>query len=198
MASKPRAWPSRRIDSASSPPSSTSASAAARMRSRLSGTRGSGCAAAIDKAYGVRLAYAVSLHRKKEGAMVATTTAPATMKAVLRSKFGSTDVLEVGEAERPALTADGVLVRVRAASINRADWYELTGTPLLARPMMGGLRRPKSRLVGTDFAGVAEAVGSEVDDIQPGDEVFGGKSGAFAEYVCARVLVRKPANLSFE
>jgi NADPH:quinone reductase-like Zn-dependent oxidoreductase len=132
--------------------------------------------------------------------MAATATAPATtMKAVLRTRYGSPDVLELSEVEKPELTPDGTLVRVRAASVNRADWYELTGTPLFARPMMGGVRKPKSPAIGGDFAGIVEAVGEEVTDLQPGDEVFGGRTGAFGEYVCARVAVaKKPANLSFE
>src|SRR5262249_44002677 len=128
MASKPSACPSLRIDSDSIPPWSARSRAAFRMRSRLSGRRGSGCAA-IDKTYAVRLSYAVSLHRTKEGAMAATATEQATtMKAVLRPRYGSPDVLELTEVGKPELTPDGTLVRVRAASVNRADWYELTGT----------------------------------------------------------------------
>ena len=123
----------------------------------------------------------------------------ATMTAVVRRRYGSPDVLELAEVEKPELVDDGVLVRVRASSVNRADWYGLTGTPYLARPMMGGLRRPKSALFGGDFAGIVEAVGRDVTDLQPGDEVFGGRTGAFAEYVCVRNgVARKPANLSFE
>lgn len=122
----------------------------------------------------------------------------ALMHAVVRSRWGPPDVLGVGEVERPELTDDRVLVRVRASSINKADWHSLTGTPVLARPLMGGIRRPKSRLIGTDFAGVVEAVGKDVTDVAPGDEVFGGRDGAYAEYVCALSYVRKPANLTFE
>jgi NADPH:quinone reductase-like Zn-dependent oxidoreductase len=121
-----------------------------------------------------------------------------TMRAVVRDRYGSPDVLALGEVGKPELTADRVLVRVRAASVNRSDWYELTGM-YLARPQ-NGLRRPKSRLVGGDFAGVVEAVGTDVTEFRPGDEVFGGRSGAFAEYVCARAVsvALKPARLSFE
>jgi len=132
--------------------------------------------------------------------MTATESEPhTTMKAVVRDSYGSPDVLELREVEKPELADDGILVRVHASSVNRGDWHALTGTPLLARPMMDGLLRPKSPLIGGDFAGIVEAVGSQIGDLQPGDEVFGGRTGAFAEYVCARMgFARKPANLTFE
>jgi NADPH:quinone reductase-like Zn-dependent oxidoreductase len=122
-----------------------------------------------------------------------------TMKAIVREKYGSPDVLAIQEVARPELADDGVLVRVRAASLNQVDWYEVTGAPWIARPMTG-LRGPKgSLLVGHDFAGTVEAVGKDVTDLQPGDDVFGGSIGSLAEYVCARVGVGlKPANLTFE
>jgi NADPH:quinone reductase-like Zn-dependent oxidoreductase len=121
----------------------------------------------------------------------------ATMKAIVREKYGPPDVLELKDVEQPELTDDGVLVRVRAASVNRVDWYDVTGTPLVARPLAG--LRPKSRLVGCDFAGKVEAVGKDVTDFQPGDEVFGEKNGAFAEFVCVeKAIARKPSNLTFE
>ena len=119
------------------------------------------------------------------------------MRAAIRTTYGSPDVLELREIEKPDLADDGVLVRVHAASVNRADWYTLTGTPYLGRPSMG-LRQPKSQLLGTDFAGTVEAVGKDVTRFRPGDEVFGGRSGAFAEYVCARSVALKPARLTFE
>ncbi|MGZ4382813.1 MAG: NAD(P)-dependent alcohol dehydrogenase [Gaiellaceae bacterium] len=122
------------------------------------------------------------------------------MKAIVREKYGPPDVLELQEVAKPELTGDGVLVRVRAASVNRIDWYDVTGTPWIARPMTG-LRGPKSRLVGRDFAGTVEAVGKDAADFQPGDEVFGAGSGSFAEYVCVPMggrVARKPANLTFE
>src|SRR5207302_5159748 len=99
----------------------------------------------------------------------------------------------------PELTDDDrVLVRVQAASLARGDWYTLTGL-YVGRGEMG-LRKPKSRLVGGDFAGTVEAVGRDVTGFQPGDEVFGARSGALAEYVCARArsVARKPARLTFE
>src|SRR6187399_2483119 len=107
-----------------------------------------------------------------------------TMKAVVRDTYGSPDVLELEEVEKPELTDDGVLVRVHAASVNRGDWYTLTGMAV-ARPATG-LRKPRSRQLGGDFAGTVEAVGADVTAFRPGDEVFGGRAGAFAEYVCAR------------
>jgi NADPH:quinone reductase-like Zn-dependent oxidoreductase len=122
-----------------------------------------------------------------------------TMKAVVRDSYGSPDVLALREVEKPELTDDGILVRVRASSVNRADWHALTGTPVLARPLMEGILKPKSPLFGGDFAGVVEAVGREITDLEPGDEVFGARTGAYAEYVCARMgFARKPANLTFE
>ena len=120
------------------------------------------------------------------------------MRAIVRNRYGPPDVLELGETDKPELTDDGVLVRVRAASINAADWYELTGTPYVARMQMG-LRKPKSNTLGVDFAGTVEAVGRDVTQLRPGDDVFGGRSGAFADYVCARrAVVAKPAALTFE
>jgi NADPH:quinone reductase-like Zn-dependent oxidoreductase len=120
------------------------------------------------------------------------------MKAIVRTAYGPPDGLQLREIERPELADDGVLVRVRAASVNRADWYTMTGRPYIAaRPTMGVLK-PRSELFGTDFAGTVEAVGRDVTDIQPGDEVFGARTGAFAEYVCARQIALKPANVTFE
>ena len=120
------------------------------------------------------------------------------MKAFVRDRYCSPEKLEVKEVAKPELADDGVLVRVRATSLNRGDWYTTVGAPLVGRPMMG-LLKPRSPLIGGDFAGVVEAVGKDVTDFEPGDEVFGGRTGAFAEYVCSRLgLARKPANLSFE
>ncbi len=122
------------------------------------------------------------------------------MRAVVRDRYGSPDVLELQEVEVPALTDDGVLVRVHAASVNRADWYALTGTPFVGRTAMG-LLRPKEHGLGTDFAGTVEAVGKDVSQFRAGDEVFGGRDGAFAEYVCvreSRAIVPVPAGVTFE
>lgn len=128
----------------------------------------------------------------------AATQQGTTMKAVVRARYGSPDVIELRQVAKPKLTDDGVLVRVRAASVNRVDWYYLTGVPLFTRVFFG-LRRPKELQLGRDFAGTVEAVGKDVTDLQPGDDVFGGRAGALAEYVCASLcVVRKPANLTFE
>jgi NADPH:quinone reductase-like Zn-dependent oxidoreductase len=123
------------------------------------------------------------------------------MKAAVRDSYGSPrDVVEIREIDKP-VPADGeVLVRVRAASLNRADWYEVVGRPWIARPTTG-LRKPKSERLGTDYAGTVEAVGVDVTEFQPGDEVFGARSGSLAEYVAARAdrgIVPKPANVAFE
>lgn len=121
------------------------------------------------------------------------------MKALVRHRYGGPGVVHVEEVERPALEDDRVLVRVHASSLNKLDWHTLRGWPRLFRLISrGGTLRPKDPLLGVDFAGVVEAVGSAVDDLEVGDEVFGGRDGAFAEYVAATNLVRKPANVSFE
>jgi len=121
------------------------------------------------------------------------------MKALVRHRFGGPGVVRVEEVDQPELTDDRVLVRVRASSVNKADWHELRGWPRFLRPVTrNGVLRPKSALFGCDFAGVVGAVGKDVSDLVPGDEVFGGRSGAFAEYVSALNVVRKPPNVSFE
>ena len=131
------------------------------------------------------------------------TMAPAqrtTMKAIVREKYGSPDVLELRNTDRPAIDDDGVLVRVRAASINAYDWHMMRGLPFLAR-MGGGLRRPKSRAMGVDVAGQVEAVGKNVTRFRVGDEVYGARAGSLAEYVRGgpqSFLVPKPAGLTFE
>jgi len=122
------------------------------------------------------------------------------MRAVVRDRFGPPDMLEIRDVETPAPADDEVLVRVRATSVNPADWYGVTGTPYVGRVEMG-LLRPKSNRVGTDLAGTVEAVGRDVTRFRPGDDVFGAKNGAFAEYVCVReerAIVAKPANVTFE
>ncbi len=122
------------------------------------------------------------------------------MKAIVNEEYGPPEDLELREIDRPAVGDDGVLVRVHASSVNPADWHMLRGEPYLAR-LMGGFRKPKQPVPGTDVAGHVEAVGKNVTEFQPGDEVFGAKGGAFAEYVCAgekNLLVPKPAGLTFE
>ncbi len=107
------------------------------------------------------------------------------MKAIVYEKYGSPDVLELQEIEKPAVTEGGVLVRVHAASVNPLDWHFLRGAPLVVRAM-AGLLKPKRKILGADVAGEVEAVGAKVTQFQPGDEVFGScpELGAFAEYLC--------------
>jgi NADPH:quinone reductase-like Zn-dependent oxidoreductase len=122
------------------------------------------------------------------------------MKAIVQDRYGSADVLELREVERPVPAAGEVLVRVRASSVNAADWHIMRGDPYFARLFLG-LRGPKARIRGLDFAGVIEAVGPGVSGmLQVGDEVFGEVEGSFAEYVRvpAGLVERKPVNLTFE
>jgi len=123
------------------------------------------------------------------------------MKAIIYTKYGPPDVLQIAEVEKPTPKEDQVLIKVHAASINLSDWEGLRGKPLYAR--IGGLLKPGSKILGSDIAGRVEATGRNVRQFQPGDEVFGlmlDYSGGFAEYVCApeRVLALKPAGLTFE
>jgi len=122
------------------------------------------------------------------------------MKAIVYTKYGPPDVLELKEVEKPTPKENEVLLKVRAASLNALDWHLMRGRPLAIRLMIGGLRKPKITRPGRDAAGLVEEVGSSVTQFKPGDEVFGPCPGAFAEYVCAdeNRLVLKPANISFE
>jgi NADPH:quinone reductase-like Zn-dependent oxidoreductase len=123
------------------------------------------------------------------------------MKAVVYTNYGSPDVLEIRDIKKPVPNDDQILIKVRAASINPLDWHFMEGTPYIMRAMGVGLRKPKDPRLGVDMAGQVEAVGKNVTQFKPGDEVFGGRTGAFAEYVCARAdraIVLKPANLTFE
>ena len=121
------------------------------------------------------------------------------MKAIVRHRYGSPEVLELEDIEKPTVDDDSVLVRVRAASLNALDWHFMRGAPLLAR-MGQGLRAPKSQGLGVDVAGEVEAVGKDVTEFRPGDEVFGRASGALAEYARGKAgsFAPKPANISFE
>jgi NADPH:quinone reductase-like Zn-dependent oxidoreductase len=120
------------------------------------------------------------------------------MKAIVHERYGRPDVLELRDVDVPVPGDQQVLVRVYATSVNPVEWYGVTG-PIFAR-IGNGLRKPKATSVGTDLAGRVEAVGSDVKDVRPGDEVFGTGIGAWAEYAAAREirLARKPANVSFE
>ena len=123
------------------------------------------------------------------------------MKAIVYYKYGSPDVLELEEVQQPTPKDDQVLVRVEAASVNPLDWHFLRATPSVARLAMG-LLKPKCKILGADLAGRVEAVGGNVTQFQPGDEIFGGSLnlGAFAEYVCVNEdgLMLKPASTTFE
>jgi NADPH:quinone reductase-like Zn-dependent oxidoreductase len=130
------------------------------------------------------------------------------MKAIVQNRYGSPDVLQLREIDKPNVGDDEVLVRVRAASLNPDVWHALRGVPYVLRIMGSGLRRPKNPVPGTDLAGIVESVGRNVRRFHPGDEVFGqsvganlwGNGGTYAEYAAvpeARLQL-KPANLTFE
>ena len=122
------------------------------------------------------------------------------MKAIVYHDYGSPDVLQLEEIEKPVAADNEVLIKVRAASINPLDWHFMRGTPYIVRIVMTGLSKPKNPRLGVDVAGQVEAVGSTVTQFKPGDEVFGTCRGAFAEYVCTSEsnLVIKPNNVTFE
>lgn len=121
------------------------------------------------------------------------------MRAVVRTRYGESDVLRVREVERPELTEGRVLVRVKAAGVNMAEWHLMTGKPLLVRLAMG-FPAPKNPVLGEDLAGIVEEVGPGVTRFAVGDEVFGAGDGSFAEIVRVRedLLQRKPSSVSFE
>ena len=130
------------------------------------------------------------------------------MKAIVQATYGSPDVLELMDIDKPVPEDDEVLVRVRAASVHPDVWHVLTGLPYVLRMMGAGLRKPKNPVPGTDLAGVIESVGKNVTRFGPGDEVFGEtmkgmqwiNGGAYAEYATApeEALALKPANVTFE
>jgi NADPH:quinone reductase-like Zn-dependent oxidoreductase len=125
------------------------------------------------------------------------------MNAIVYHEYGSPDVLDLEDIDKPPVKDDEVLVRVHAASVNRLDWHLMRGSPYIAR-LQAGLRKPKDSVLGADVAGKVEAVGKHVTKFQPGDDVFGSLFGhgfgALAEYVSVSddLLELKPANLSFE
>jgi NADPH:quinone reductase-like Zn-dependent oxidoreductase len=122
------------------------------------------------------------------------------MKAIVRDAYGSADVLELRDIDRPVVGADEVLVRVHAAGVDQGVWHVMAGLPYPIRLAGYGLRAPKNPVLGADVAGVVQAVGKEVSRFQPGDEVFGIATGSYAEYARASEnrLAPKPANLTFE
>jgi NADPH:quinone reductase-like Zn-dependent oxidoreductase len=121
------------------------------------------------------------------------------MKAIVHSRYGPPDALELKDIDTPTVTDDEVLVQVQAAAVGKGDWLTVQGLPYVAR-MRYGLPRPKHPVPGFDVAGHIEAAGSKVTQLQPGDAVFGWCDGSFAEYAAVpeRQLARKPANLTFE
>jgi NADPH:quinone reductase-like Zn-dependent oxidoreductase len=136
------------------------------------------------------------------------TTDPPTMQAIIQDGYGAPErVLRLDQTARPSIGADDVLIRVRATSVNTPDWATVAGVPYALR-LRSGLRRPSHQVRGSDVAGVVEAVGPRVTDLQPGDEVLGSlwgstigsQAGAFAQYTVAPAsqLVKKPVGLSFE
>ena len=122
------------------------------------------------------------------------------MKAIVRDRYGSADVLELRDVERPLVGDDDVVVRVRAAGVDQGVWHVMAGLPYPIRVAGFGLRAPKNPVLGADVAGVVQAVGKEVSGFRPGDEVFGIAKGSYAEYALASEdrLAPKPANLTFE
>jgi NADPH:quinone reductase-like Zn-dependent oxidoreductase len=122
------------------------------------------------------------------------------MKAIVYCDYGLAN-LKLADIAKPTPTDDQVLVKVHAASVNPYDWHFVEGTPKIMRAMGVGLRKPKDTRLGVDFAGTVEAVGKNVTQYKPGDEVFGGSTGAFAQYLCRRAtgsVALKPAGLTFE
>lgn len=120
------------------------------------------------------------------------------MKAIVYCDYGSADVLKLEEIAKPVPKENQILIKIQAAAANPFDWHFMRGTPYIMR-LDSGLRKPKVTQLGVDYAGTVEAVGSKVTQFKPGDEVFGGRTGAFAEYICAteRALALKPANVTF-
>jgi Alcohol dehydrogenase GroES-like domain len=123
-----------------------------------------------------------------------------TMKAVVQDGYGSADVLELRDIDKPEVADDEVLVRVHAAGVDRGVWHLMTGQAYVIRLAGYGIRRPKHRVRGRELAGRVEAIGQAVTRFRPGDEVIGTCEGSFAEYACAREdkLASKPANLTFD
>src|SRR6201993_3067190 len=129
------------------------------------------------------------------------TAAPSNpMKAIVYCDYGLAN-LKYRDIEKPVPNDDQILVKVRAVSVNPYDWHFIEGTPKFMRAMIGGLRKPKDIRLGVDFAGTVEAVGKNVTQYKPGDDVFGGSTGAFAQYLCRRAtgsVALKPAGITFE
>jgi NADPH:quinone reductase-like Zn-dependent oxidoreductase len=121
------------------------------------------------------------------------------MKAIVQTRYGSPDVLQLKDVDKPLVKDDQVLVRVHAAAVNIGDWHLLRGVPYVIR-LVAGLRGPRREIPGMDIAGRVETVGANITQLRPGEDVFGWCNGAFAEYACAAAsnLLPKPANLTLE
>ena len=137
------------------------------------------------------------------GAALAQTPSPSAaprMKAIVYYNYGPPDVLQLEEIEKPVPNDNQLLIKVRAVSVNPLDWHFMEGTPYLGRPLAFGFLKPSVTRLGVDYAGTVEAVGKNITQFKPGDEVYGNRFGAFAEYVVAseKALALKPANLTFE
>src|SRR5215203_4488429 len=144
-------------------------------------------------------------HRKwrlweRSQALKASEEITVSMKAIVQDKYGSADVLELREVEKPHPGDDEVLIRVHAAGIDPGVWHLMTGLPYLVRVMGFGVRKPKIRIRGVDAAGTVEEAGRNVTRLKQGDAVYGTCDGSFAEYACAKAerFAPKPANLTFE
>lgn len=145
------------------------------------------------------LAIALSFERDCPPPVTAQAQAPS-MKAVVYRCYGSSEVLEIVDLPKPAPAGNEILVRVHAAAVNPLDWHFMRGSPYFMR-LMSGLGAPKETRLGVDFSGTVEAVGADVTRFSPGDEVFGGQTGAFAEYVTIPedwAVARKPDNVTFD
>jgi NADPH:quinone reductase-like Zn-dependent oxidoreductase len=146
------------------------------------------------------LALAIAYWRSDNSCSRPTAAQGILMKAIVYCDYGTAEVLKVENIERPTPDDNQMVVRVHAASVNPLDWHYMRGTPYILR-LDGGLRRPKVIRLGVDYAGTVEAVGKNIRQFKPGDEVFGGKTGAFAEYVVVRedrAVALKPPNVTFE
>ena len=133
-------------------------------------------------------------------AQAPSSSAAPKMKAIVYHEFGGPEVLRLEEIDKPVPKDNQILVKVRALSVNPLDWHFLEGIPYLGRPMAFGLLRPTVTQIGVDYAGTVEAAGKDIKELKPGDEVYGNKFGAFAEYVVAteKAVALKPATITFE
>src|SRR5215471_10028681 len=142
----------------------------------------------------------VSYWRSKNDCEKQTNNPPNPIKAIVYCDYGVAN-LKLADIEKPVPNDDQIQVKVHAVSVNPYDWHFIEGTPKFMRAMIGGLRKPKDIRLGVDFAGTVETVGKNVTQYKPGDEVFGGSTGAFAQYLCRRAIgsvALKPAGLTFE